>query len=167
MESGRIKDQRRITSFKQYIVAIDNQLLELDTNYQASEMPQPEKQDADLGFEDIGSRNENLKSENDIPKDLQVLSSAAEDAVAQADQPSPDSKLSSPNTTNKAQRFRSTLIKAPPKKLTVEEKIEQGLFETFNFYSRQHIKANVGFDEMDEMMKKIDLGEFTCFTRDF
>ena len=74
-------------------------------------MPQPEKQDADLGFEDIGSRNENLKSENDIPKDLQVLSSAAEDAVAQADQPSPDSKLSSPNTTNKAQRFRSQFLK--------------------------------------------------------
>jgi len=25
----------------------------------------------------------------------------------------------------------------------------------------------VGFDEMAEMMKKLDLGEFTCFTNDF
>jgi len=41
------------------------------------------------------------------------------------------------------------------------------LLEIFHFYSRQHIKANIQFDEFEESMKKIDLGEFTCFTRDF
>ena len=33
LESGKIKDQRRITSFKTYIKAIEQQLLEMVTDY--------------------------------------------------------------------------------------------------------------------------------------
>ena len=86
------------------------------------------------------------------------MSSAPEDVPGASD---------SPQSKRFTGKFATTLKKAPVKKQTIEEKLEQGVDETFNFYSRQHLKSNVGFDEMDEMMKKVDLGEFTCFIRDF
>jgi len=49
------------------------------------------------------------------------LSSAAEDVVAQPEEPSPNSKMSG---FGQKEKFKSTLIKVPPKKLTIEEKIE-------------------------------------------
>lgn len=74
----------------------------------------------------------------------------------------------SPNPKNELQRFRTLKKKSPPKqKQTVEEARKAALLEIFHFYSRQHIKANIKFEEFEESMKKIDLGEFTCFTRDF
>ena len=71
-----------------------------------------------------------------------------------------------PSKLKELKRFR-TLRKASPKKQTVEEARKASLLEIFHFYSRQHIKANIQFDEFEDSMKKIDLGEFTCFTRDF
>jgi len=67
-----------------------------------------------------------------------------------------------------AQSKRSKLKKLEPaKKLTVEEQIEVSLQEIFHFYSRQHIQHNIAFDEMKDGMKKLDLGEFNGFLRDF
>lgn len=62
---------------------------------------------------------------------------------------------------------RKTLKKAEPKKLTKEDYIENSLKEVFDFYARQHIQHNQGFEEMNEGMKKIDLGEFNGFLTDF
>jgi len=55
------------------------------------------------------------------------LSSAAEEVAMD----SPESKSSV-----KYKKFVPTLKKAPVKRQTIEEKLEQGIFETFNFYSR-------------------------------
>jgi Ca2+-binding EF-hand superfamily protein len=41
------------------------------------------------------------------------------------------------------------------------------LREIFEFYSRQHIQNNIGFDDFGDSLKKIDLGEFNGITRDF
>jgi hypothetical protein len=57
------------------------------------------------------------------------LSSAAEE-VAGAIVVSPENK------TKKFKKFVPTLKKAPVKKQTNEEKLEQGIDETFSFYSR-------------------------------
>lgn len=63
-------------------------------------------------------------------------------------------------------RFR-TLKKAPEKKKTHAEKRTAIIREIFDFYSRQHIQRNVGFDEFQDSLKKIDLGEFNAMVRDF
>jgi hypothetical protein len=39
--------------------------------------------------------------------------------------------------------------------------------EIFGFYSRQHIPQGRKFEEMQESMNEIDLGEFMKFCKDF
>jgi hypothetical protein len=39
--------------------------------------------------------------------------------------------------------------------------------EIFEFYSRQHIQRNIGFDDFGDSLKKVDMGEFNGITRDF
>jgi hypothetical protein len=43
----------------------------------------------------------------------------------------------------------------------------KGLKEIFHFYSRQHIPQNRDFDDLNDIMNEIDLGEFTIFCKDF
>ena len=43
----------------------------------------------------------------------------------------------------------------------------RGLQEIFNFYSRQHIPQGRKFEELEEAMSQIDLGEFMKFCKDF
>ena len=71
-----------------------------------------------------------------------------------------------PSPKSNLKRFK-TLKKKETKKLSIEDFRNESLKEIFHFYSRQHIKANTLFTEFEDGMKKIDLGEFTCFTRDF
>ena len=65
-----------------------------------------------------------------------------------------------------AKRFR-TLRKAQTKQATPLEERKKALEEIFYFYARQHIQNNLGFEEMEDELKKLDMGEFTCLTRDF
>ena len=37
----------------------------------------------------------------------------------------------------------------------------------FKFYSKQHIQQNLGFEELQEQMNQMDLGEFIAFAKDF
>ena len=66
-----------------------------------------------------------------------------------------------------AKAGKKLLRKGESKKLTKNELIDNSLKEVFDFYARQHIQNNQGFQEMQEGMKKIDLGEFNGFLRDF
>ena len=59
---------------------------------------------------------------------------------------------------------RKTLKKAT---LTKDNLIDGALREIFDFYARQHIQNNKGFEELQEGLKKIDIGEFNGFLRDF
>jgi hypothetical protein len=43
----------------------------------------------------------------------------------------------------------------------------KGLKEIFHFYSRQHIPLNKDFDDLNDIMNEIDLGEFAIFCKDF
>ena len=49
----------------------------------------------------------------------------------------------------------------------LEEDRKIGLYEIFGFYSRQHIPKNKGFEEVEELMNQVDLGEFMIFCKDF
>lgn len=51
--------------------------------------------------------------------------------------------------------------------LDINELRRRGLQEIFNFYSRQHIPLNRKFEELQEKMSEIDLGEFMKFCKDF
>ena len=51
--------------------------------------------------------------------------------------------------------------------LDISELRRRGLQEIFNFYSRQHIPQNRKFEELEEAMSQIDLGEFMKFCKDF
>lgn len=69
--------------------------------------------------------------------------------------------------TSAAIAGKRQLKKGQPKKLSKDELIAESLKEIFDFYARQHIQNNQGFEEMQEGLKKIDLGEFNGFLRDF
>ena len=51
--------------------------------------------------------------------------------------------------------------------MSEEQQIENNLFEIFQFYSRQHFRQGLAFEELEDSMKKMDLGEFTKFCKDF
>jgi hypothetical protein len=51
--------------------------------------------------------------------------------------------------------------------MDISELRRRGLQEIFNFYSRQHIPQNRKFEELEEAMSQIDLGEFMKFCKDF
>ena len=51
-------------------------------------------------------------------------------------------------------------------KLTTDEFREQAIFEIFSFYSRQHIKRGIQFDQHEEQ-QRLDKGELCAFCKDF
>jgi hypothetical protein len=51
--------------------------------------------------------------------------------------------------------------------LDINEMRKRGIQEIFNFYSRQHIPQGRKFEEMQESMSEVDLGEFMRFCKDF
>jgi len=53
------------------------------------------------------------------------------------------------------------------KKMSPDEILNLNLKEIFKFYSRQHVKNNVRFDEIGMNSSSINMGEFTCLCRDF
>lgn len=44
-----------------------------------------------------------------------------------------------------------------------EEMRDRGMREIFSFYARQHIPVGIAFEELEAIMKQVDLGEFTSF----
>ncbi len=51
--------------------------------------------------------------------------------------------------------------------MDIHELRRRGIQEIFNFYSRQHIPQGRKFEELEEAMSQIDLGEFMKFCKDF
>jgi len=49
---------------------------------------------------------------------------------------------------------------------TEKERMDQAKYEIYQFYSRQHVKRDIGFDEQQEVLK-INKGEILAFCRDF
>ena len=109
----------------------------------------------------------------EIDKQLAQLSPGGKNMKSPRDNNSDNTSVFNPSMSpnpsklKELKRFRTLKKKASPKKVSAEDARKASLLEIFHFYSRQHIKANIQFDEFEESMKKIDLGEFTCFTRDF
>lgn len=128
LESGKIKDEKRVKAFEQAIVGFDQQLEDIE-NGKKPEGPNP-------------------YSLTSSPKNSQSF------------------KVTGASGLSPAKRFK-TIRKAEKKKLTTEEQRERSLQEIFYFYARQHIQHNMPFHEMEEELKKIDLGEFSCIIRDF
>lgn len=75
-------------------------------------------------------------------------------------------KFTAASGLSPAKRFKG-IRKAEKKKYTAEERRERNLQEIFYFYARQHIQSNMEFQEFQDELKKIDLGEFSCIIRDF
>ena len=70
----------------------------------------------------------------------------------------------SPDVAKKDKRTR--LPSKPFKKwgapqMSEHQKLENNLHEIFQFYSKHHVKSGLAFEEVEESMNKIDLGEFT------
>lgn len=51
--------------------------------------------------------------------------------------------------------------------MDINELRRRGLQEIFGFYCRQHIPQGRKFEELEEAMTQIDLGEFMKFCKDF
>lgn len=77
-----------------------------------------------------------------------------------------DLKFTAGSMTSPTRRIK-TLRKAEKKVLTPAETRDKHLSEIFSFYSRQHIQHGMAFEDFEEEMRKIDLGEFSCIVRDF
>jgi len=50
---------------------------------------------------------------------------------------------------------------------SIEEKRERALQEIFNFYARQHIPPGLPFEQLEETLKTIQVGELLIFCKDF
>ena len=138
LESGKIKDMKRKATITKQIGELDRQLEELDL---AKELGVKQKK---KGGRTSPRGAVKMDTKNTFGGDTSIFSGT------------------SPNV----KRFR-TLKKAPVKKKTPAEQRAAAIREIFEFYSRQHIQRNIGFDEFQDSLKKIDLGEFNGMVRDF
>lgn len=53
------------------------------------------------------------------------------------------------------------------KEISIEEKREKILQEIFDFYARQHIPPGLPFEQLEETLKSIQVGELILFCKDF
>jgi hypothetical protein len=51
--------------------------------------------------------------------------------------------------------------------MDISELRRRGIQEIFGFYCRQHIPQGRKFEDLEEAMNQIDLGEFMKFCKDF
>lgn len=76
---------------------------------------------------------------------------------------SPEVKI---HTTPDILKQKITKIKHFKKEISEAERLEMVKFEIYNFYSKQHIRRDISFDQQDRE-QKMDKGELTGFCRDF
>jgi len=60
-----------------------------------------------------------------------------------------------------ASKMRSTITEKQ------QNKRNKFLLEIFKFYAKQHVPTGIAFEELQQHLNQIDMGEFTSFCRDF
>jgi len=140
LASGKVKDKKRIESIQNMIMSLDQQMHEMETA--ADEPKQPKSQPHPASA---------FKSPN-------MKSSGRNSSLMQ------ESLISSP-TAKMSFNYKPKLVDR--KKLTPEELRQLNLSEIFQFYARQHVKNNIRFDQLEQIKHSVNMGEFSCFCRDF